>query len=66
MTKIKRNWRSYFSTLMGLVVAVATAWSTIDFSVFDFSKDGVKLILPAIIAIGGYLTKLKGGVDETN
>ncbi len=66
MTKIKRNWRSYFSTLMGAAVAIATAWSTIDFSTFVISKDWYKLIIPAIIALGGYLTKLKGGSSEAN
>ncbi len=65
MTKlIKKNWRSYFSTVMGAVVAIATAWSMIDFSTFDFSEEWEKLIIPALIALGGYLTKLEGGKDN--
>ena len=58
MKKIKENWQSQTSTIIGGIVAIATAWSTIDFSTFEFNKDWHKLIIPAIIAIGGYVTKL--------
>lgn len=58
MKKIKENWQSQTSTIIGGIVAIATAWSTIDFSTFEFSKDWHKLIIPAMIAIGGYVTKL--------
>ena len=58
MKKIKENWQSQTSTIIGGIVAIATAWSTIDFSTFEFSKDWHKLIIPAIIALGGYVTKL--------
>lgn len=66
MTKIKAKWRSYFSSVMGAVVAIATAWSTIDFGSFVFSKDWHMLIIPGLIALGGFLTKLEGGKDESN
>jgi hypothetical protein len=52
------KYKSEISTISGLLVAIATAWSTIDFSTFEFSKDWHKLIIPAIIALGGYVTKL--------
>ena len=58
MKKIKQNWQSHTSTIIGGIVAIATAWSTIDFSTFEFSKDWHKLIIPAIIALGGYFTKI--------
>jgi hypothetical protein len=64
MTKLKAKWRSYFSTVMGAVVAIATAWSTIDFGAFTFAKDWHMLIIPGLIALGGYLTKLEG--EESN
>jgi len=60
MKKIKANWHSHASTIIGALVAIATAWSTIDFSVFEFSKDWNKLIIPAVIALGGYVTKING------
>jgi len=58
MKKIKQNWQSYTSTIIGGIVAIATAWSTIDMSTFDITKDWNMLIIPAIIALGGYLTKI--------
>jgi hypothetical protein len=53
-----KKYKSEISTIAGILVAIATAWSTIDFSTFEFSKDWHKLIIPAIIALGGYLTKI--------
>jgi hypothetical protein len=63
MKKIKENWQSHTSTIIGGIVAIATAWSTIDMSTFDISKDWFKLIIPAIIALGGYLTKINTKVN---
>lgn len=63
MKKIKENWQSHISTAMGFIVAISTAWSTIDMSTFDISKDWFKLIIPAIIALGGYLTKINTKVN---
>jgi hypothetical protein len=53
-----KKYKSEISTIAGILVAIATAWSTIDFSTFEFSKDWHKLIIPAIITLGGYLTKI--------
>jgi hypothetical protein len=59
MKQLKNNWESKLSTLMGFIVAVSTAWITIDWTIFDIQKEYPKLILSALIAIGGYLTKIK-------
>lgn len=53
-----KKYKSEISTIAGILVALGTAWSTIDFGTFEFSKDWHKLIIPAMIAIGGYVTKL--------
>jgi hypothetical protein len=53
-----KNWQSHIATIAGLLTALGTAWSTIDFSIFEWPKDAPKLILPGMIALGGYLTKL--------
>ena len=66
MKKIKENWQSHISTIIGAIVAIATAWSTIDMSNFDISKDWKLLIIPAVIALGGYLTKIKSNGNQTN
>lgn len=59
MRKIKENWESKLSTLMGFIVAISTAWITIDWVTFDINKEYPKLILSALIGIGGYMTKIK-------
>lgn len=59
MNKIKQNWQSKLSTLMGFIVAISTAWITIDWVTFDINKEYPKLILSALIGIGGYMTKIK-------
>ena len=59
MRKIKQNWESKLSTLMGFIVAIATAWITIDWVTFDINKEYPKLVLSALIGIGGYMTKIK-------
>lgn len=64
MKKIKQNWESKLSTLMGFIVAISTAWITIDWTVFDINKEYPKLILSALIGIGGYMTRIKS--DENN
>ena len=59
MNKIKQNWESKLSTIMGFIVAISTAWITIDWVTFDINKEYPKLILSALIGIGGYMTKIK-------
>lgn len=59
MRKIEQNWESKLSTLMGFIVAISTAWITIDWVTFDINKEYPKLILSALIGIGGYMTKIK-------
>lgn len=66
MKKIKQNWESKLSTLMGFIVAISTAWITIDWVTFDINKEYPKLILSALIGIGGYMTKIKSNGTETN
>lgn len=66
MKKIKENWHSHASTFIGAIVAIATAWSTIDFSVFVLQNDWNKLIIPAVIALGGYLTKLNSNENNNS
>jgi hypothetical protein len=66
MKNILYKYKSELSTLAGLLVAIGTAWSTIDFSTFVFTTDWHKLIIPAMIAIGGYVTKINVERNENN
>jgi hypothetical protein len=60
MTQKKINWISdHGATIMGILVAVAQAWITIDWKSFDITKEYPKLVLSAIIAIGGYVSTIK-------
>lgn len=54
------NWRSLFSTVMGGVVAVAIAWSTIEWDHFELTKNNImKLCLSGLVALGGWMTTLE-------
>lgn len=66
MKNLKINWHSHISTIAGALVALGTAWSTIDWSNFDLAKDYPKLILPGMIALGGYMTKLNVSQNDNS
>lgn len=57
--KFKVNLHDYLATVLGFAVALSQAWLTIDWATFDVTKEYPKLILTAVIALGGYLTKFK-------
>jgi hypothetical protein len=66
MKNFKQNWHSHIATIAGLLTALGTAWSTIDFTTFEWSKDAPKLVVPGIIALGGYMTKLNIASKDEN
>lgn len=50
---------AWTASLLGILVAVANAWITIDWESFAFTKGNiVKLAISAIIAIGGCVSKI--------
>ena len=59
MTKDKRKFRDYLASGVGILTAIASAWMTIDWINFDISKEWPKLVLSAIIAIGGISSRIK-------
>lgn len=59
MKKIIKQYKSELSTLFGAFVAIATAWQSIDWEHFEFNSGNIsKLLMSAIIAIGGYMTSI--------
>lgn len=60
LNNLKKGWRDHSATLIGILVAISTAWLTIDWTTFDIHKEWPKLVLSAIIATGGIITKIKG------
>ncbi len=56
--------RSSLSTIIGVAVAISSAWVLIDWVNFDIKKEWPKLVLTAVIACGGIFTKIKGGTTD--
>ncbi len=54
-----KHFRNHFSTVMGLLVAIANAWMTIDWTTFDWKRDYMKLVLSGVIAVGGWVTQIR-------
>jgi hypothetical protein len=51
--------RNTLSTVFGAIVAIANAWVTIDWDNFVWSINTcIKLLLSALIALGGYMTTI--------
>ena len=60
MTKaVKNKLADHSATIVGVTVAIASAWMTIDWTTFDIKKEWPKLILSAIIAASGIVSKVK-------
>jgi len=57
--KLKNRISDWGATIAGIAVALGTAWSTIEWSTFDIKRDYMKLIVSALIALGGYFSKFK-------
>lgn len=60
MKKLTKEFMAdWGATIAGIVVAVATAWSTIDWKGFDITKEWPHLVVTATIALGGYFSQFK-------
>jgi hypothetical protein len=67
MRSIIHKYRSQISTVFGAIVAIATAWQTIDWDNFDLNAGTIgKLFTSALIALGGYITSINVKNDESN
>jgi hypothetical protein len=59
MKAVISKYKSHLSTLFGAVVAVATAWQSIDWDNFELNASTIiKLLLSGVIALGGYMTSI--------
>jgi hypothetical protein len=59
MKNIITKYKSELSTIFGALVAIATAWQSIDWDNFEFNPATFsKLMMSAIIALGGYMTSI--------
>lgn len=64
MIKIKENLNDWSATIAGLLVAIGTAYSTIDWTNFNIKKEWPRLLISAAIAIGGYISKFKTNGED--
>ena len=59
MKAVISKYKSHLSTFLGAVVAVATAWQSIDWDNFELNASTIiKLLLSGVIALGGYMTSI--------
>ena len=59
MKNLITKYKSELSTIFGALVAIATAWQSIDWENFEFNPATFsKLMMSAIIALGGYMTSI--------
>jgi len=57
--EVKNKLADHSATIVGVTVAIASAWMTIDWVTFDIKKEYPKLVLSAVIAAGGYFSTIK-------
>lgn len=55
---MRKSIHNKLATVLGLLTAVANAWATIDWANFDMKKEWPKLVISAMIALGGYFTSI--------
>lgn len=57
--RLSNRHRNLLSTLFGAMVALATAWVSVEWETFDFDfKHIAPLILSGLVALGGYMTTI--------
>ncbi len=59
LSKLKHDLNDHVATILGVIVAIAVDWMAIDWKTFKLSEDWQILVLSAIIAGGGVVSKLK-------
>ena len=59
--RLSKRHRNLLSTLFGAIVAIATAWVSVEWDTFalDF-KHIAPLVLSGLVALGGYMTTING------
>jgi len=55
---MKKSFHNKVATFLGILTALANSWITIDWANFNIHKEWPKLVLSAIIGLGGYFTTL--------
>jgi len=57
--RLSRKYRNILSTIFGGLVAIATAWVTVDWETFAFDFEHIApLVMSGLVALGGYMTTI--------
>jgi hypothetical protein len=57
--KLTSKQRNLLSTIFGGIVAIATAWVSVEWETFTFDfKHIAPLVLSGLVALGGYMTTI--------
>jgi hypothetical protein len=57
--RLSKRHRNLLSTLFGAVVAISTAWVSVEWETFAFDfKHIAPLVLSGLVALGGYMTTI--------
>lgn len=57
--QLNKSKRNMLSTLFGAIVAIATAWVSVEWETFTFDfKHIAPLVLSGFVALGGYMTTI--------
>lgn len=57
--EVKNKLADLSATISGIAVAIALAWIDIDWATFDVKKEWPRLVLLAVVAVGGIVSKVK-------
>ena len=57
--EVKNKLADLSATISGIAVAIALAWIDIDWATFDVKKEWPRLVLLAVVAVGGIVSKIK-------
>jgi len=57
--RLSKRHRNLLSTIFGAIVAIATAWVSVEWETFAFDfKHIAPLVLSGLVALGGYMTTI--------
>lgn len=63
--KLREQVTNHAATMAGVIVALANAWITIDWTNFEFTDGNImKLSLSGVIALGGYFSQFKSPIKK--
>jgi hypothetical protein len=64
--QLSKRHRNLLSTLFGAIVAISTAWVSVEWETFAFDfRHIAPLVLSGLVALGGYMTTINSKDENT-